>query len=172
LTGFYRTGSLFAFSKYSFVPDIVLLGKALGNGFPVSAVVMRKDIEVKKEMLPKSTFADNPLAAAVVNAVLKQYKKAGWSKKTNLIAILIQEQLEPLKKYGVVLRGAGACWILDLPAEHDYSGLTEYFVKKRLGVNQVKNYLRLLPPLIVKRQTLKKACFSLVKGLKETLINY
>jgi len=73
LTGFYRTGSLFAFSKYNFIPDIILLGKALGNGFPVSAVVMCQDITITKEMLPKSTYADNPLAAAVVSAVLKHY---------------------------------------------------------------------------------------------------
>lgn len=171
LTGFYRTGSLFCFSKLGFVPDIILLGKALGNGFPVSAVVMRKDIEIKKEMLSKSTFADNPLAATVVTAVLKQYNKNIWLKKAEQIGQMIYEQLSELTLLGVELRGTGACWILELPQERIAFGLAGRLCRCGVAVNQVGNYIRLLPPLIIKTQILKKVCLCLVKELKSMLIN-
>ncbi len=170
LTGFYRTGSLFAFSKYKFVPDIILLGKSLGNGFPVSAVVMRKNIEIKKEMLPRSTFADNPLAAAVVVAVLKQYKKKKWDKKVEQISQIIQEQFMGLARLDIKIRGSGACWILELPVKYTKRDFTNYFIKKGLAINQVNNFLRLLPPLIIKPQCLKKACLILKKEISKLLL--
>lgn len=170
LTGFYRTGSLFCFSKLKFVPDIVLLGKSLGNGFPVSAVVMRRDIEVVKEMLPNSTFSNNPLASSVATAVLKQFKKIGWSKKVMGIEKIIQDNLSPLKSVGVKLRGGGACWILELPAIRQWPNFTQHFFDCGLSINQVDNYIRLLPPLIIKPKNLKKACLILNKELSKLLV--
>lgn len=158
LTGFYRTGSLFCFSKYGFIPDIILLGKSLGNGFPVSAVVLRKDIKLKKEMLPQSTFSNNPLALAVVAETLFQYQKTGWQKKALRIASIVRGKLKPLVLAGFKLRGAGACWILEFPLGLELPDLTQYFLQRGIAVNQVNNYLRLLPPLTIKPRNLEQAC--------------
>lgn len=71
LSGFYRTGDPFFFSGLEVMPDVILIGKAMGNGFPVSGVVADKHSPLRREMLAGSTFAANPLAAAVL-ATLRQ----------------------------------------------------------------------------------------------------
>src|SRR5581483_5407195 len=63
-TGFYRTGSAFLHQEFGIVPDIVLIGKAMGNGFPVSGVVLDRRYRIEGSMLPGSTFAGNPLASS------------------------------------------------------------------------------------------------------------
>ncbi len=72
LSGFHRTGRAFLFCDLAETPDIILIGKAMGNGFPVSGVIARRDIAITPAMLPGSTFSGNPLAAAAVVATLKQ----------------------------------------------------------------------------------------------------
>ncbi len=70
--GFARTGTLWGFEQYGVVPDIVTLGKPMGNGHPVAAVVTTRAIA---EAFAKSdwyfnTFGGNPVSAAVASAVL------------------------------------------------------------------------------------------------------
>lgn len=73
-TGFGRLGENFwAFEYYGVVPDILTIGKAMGNGFPVSAVVCTKEIAEsykKKGIEYFSTFGGNPLAVTAVSSVL------------------------------------------------------------------------------------------------------
>ena len=70
-TGMGRTGKLFAYQHSSVVPDILTTAKALGGGFPVSAMLTREDIA--KVMTPGchgTTYGGNPLACAVAEASL------------------------------------------------------------------------------------------------------
>jgi 4-aminobutyrate aminotransferase-like enzyme len=76
LTGFNRTGALFACEHSGVVPDIVCLGKALTGGFPLSACVGRADImdawpASSGEALHTSTFLGNPLGCAMALASMK-----------------------------------------------------------------------------------------------------
>jgi len=72
-TGFGRLGSHYwGFEAHDAMPDIVVLGKGMGNGFPIAAVVCRRDIE---ESFAKvrffNTYAGNPVASAAARSVLK-----------------------------------------------------------------------------------------------------
>jgi 4-aminobutyrate aminotransferase-like enzyme len=71
---FGRTGSLFAFSTYGIEPDIVVLGKGLGNGVPVAAAVGRADIFNSLDYGEGSdTWSANPLCCAAVLATLDEF---------------------------------------------------------------------------------------------------
>ena len=73
-TGFGRLGSHFwCFEYYDVIPDIVVCGKAMGNGMPVAAVVCKKEIAWafnKRGIEYFSTFGGNPLACTAAEAVL------------------------------------------------------------------------------------------------------
>ena len=68
-----RTGDdLWCFERYGITPDVVTLGKPMGNGYPVAAVITRREIadELAKQTKVFSTFGGNPVAAAAALAVL------------------------------------------------------------------------------------------------------
>ncbi|MEM3980144.1 MAG: aminotransferase class III-fold pyridoxal phosphate-dependent enzyme, partial [Ignisphaera sp.] len=68
-TGFGRTGTIWAFEQYGVVPDILLAGKSIGGGFPVSAMFLPHDIASKLGQGDHgSTYGGNPLACAAVKA--------------------------------------------------------------------------------------------------------
>lgn len=68
-TGFGRTGSIWLFEQYRVMPDVLLAGKAIGGGFPVSAVFLTHDIAKKLGAGDHgSTYGGNPLACAAVKA--------------------------------------------------------------------------------------------------------
>ena len=67
-----RTGRMWCFENYGITPDVVTLGKPMGNGYPVAAVITRREIadELAKQTKVFSTFGGNPVAAAAALAVL------------------------------------------------------------------------------------------------------
>src|SRR5439155_7985503 len=72
---FGRTGDLFAFETYGIEPDIVVLGKGLGNGVPVAAAVGRANVFASLDYGEGSdTWSANPLAAAAVLATLDEFE--------------------------------------------------------------------------------------------------
>jgi acetylornithine/succinyldiaminopimelate/putrescine aminotransferase len=80
--GMGRTGRLFAFEHYDIIPDILVLGKALGGGMPIGCVVSSTE-HIKKfshdPMLGHiSTFAGHPVACAAANAALSVFEQMNW----------------------------------------------------------------------------------------------
>ncbi|MCA9397064.1 MAG: aspartate aminotransferase family protein, partial [Candidatus Omnitrophica bacterium] len=81
-TGFGRTGSHFAFQKFGIVPDLLCLGKAMSNGFPISACVMSRAAESawgksSGEAKHTSTFLGNPLGCEMIAEVIRQMNQPG-----------------------------------------------------------------------------------------------
>ena len=103
-----RTGPAFFFSDLGFEPDVVLIGKALGNGFPVSGVVVDRRHPVRPEMLPNSTYAGNALASAAVSATLEQIRELDLPRRVARIEATIVQALGGLEAIGAALRGRGA----------------------------------------------------------------
>lgn len=68
-TGFGRTGSVWLFEQYGIIPDILLAGKAVGGGFPVSVMLLPHEIAEKLSIGDHgSTYGGNPLACVAVKA--------------------------------------------------------------------------------------------------------
>lgn len=158
LTGFHRTGDPFLHQTLGVTPDIVLIGKAMGNGFPVSGVVVDRTIDITPEMLPGSTFSGNPLAAAAVAATLSQMQNLPLRSAVAQIGDVIATTLNPLKDAGVALRGLGAMWVLEFPPDVNVTDVAERILRAGVVVSVVGCYIRLLPPATIPQDHLVRAC--------------
>ncbi len=167
LTGFHRTGPPFFFSELGFVPDVILIGKGFSNGFPASAVVAHKDYPVRKEMLPGSTFAGNPLAAAAVAATLREIQGMNLRVKVERIAEIIRAGLAPLSRRGVPVRGLGAMWVVELPAEADAAALMQRLYQRGVAAGCAGRQLRLLPAATIEEGHLETACAAVAAVVGE-----
>lgn len=75
-SGFYRTGPCFRYPALAIEPDLVLIGKAISNGFPAAGVLLHKRLSYHpKDFRLNSTFADNPLASAAVVGTLAEMER-------------------------------------------------------------------------------------------------
>lgn len=165
LTGFYRTGPLWAFLELRQLPDMVLLGKAMANAFPASAVVARRDIHCTPAMLPGSTYAGNPLAAAAIAATLQALSLIDAPALVGAIARTVQGFLADIP--GVVLRGRGALWMIEMRSPPQARQIAEALYERGVFISYTGNYLRLLPSATIEPKNLTKACALLRAVLLE-----
>jgi 4-aminobutyrate aminotransferase-like enzyme len=110
---FGRTGEMYAFTHYGIEPDIVVLGKGLGNGVPVSAAVGRADLFAAMHYGEGSdTWSANPLASAAVLATLDEFEQTDVLEQARRLADVLEVGLCRLTETGVVadVRGEGVVW--------------------------------------------------------------
>jgi ornithine--oxo-acid transaminase len=102
--GLGRTGKTFACDHEDVVPDIYILGKALGGGIvPVSAIVADQDVlGVLRPGQHGSTFGGNPLACAVGLTVVEMLKTGELQARATELGVLMRERLDALVGQGVV----------------------------------------------------------------------
>jgi 4-aminobutyrate aminotransferase-like enzyme len=116
---FGRTGSLFAFTQYGVEPDIVVLGKGLANGVPVSAAVGRADVFARLQYGEASdTWSANPLASAAVLATLDEYETTDVLAQARRLSQVIERGLLKLAELPAVahIRGEGVVWGVECAA--------------------------------------------------------
>jgi predicted acetylornithine/succinylornithine family transaminase len=154
-TGIGRTGKFFAYEHYDIEPDIMTLAKALGNGFPVGAMVAKDS--VMEAFVPgthASTFGGNPLAASAVVATLNAIMYEGILKNCGEVGSYLHKGLLSLQKtYPFItdIRGMGLIWGIELSINGDE--VLKEFMKEGVMINCTKgNILRLLPPLIIRNE--------------------
>jgi len=157
-TGFHRTGDPFFHQTLGIQPDIVLAGKTMGNGFPVSAAILRQDIAVTGPMLPGSTYGDNPLAATAVLATLQRMQQLPLLEKLAEIEEIVVTTLGCLSEAGVPLRGKGALWVLEMPPTMSLTRVVARILQEGVLVSPTGSYLRLLPPVTIEKENLRSAC--------------
>ncbi len=111
---FGRTGSLYAFSEYGVEPDLVALGKGMGNGVPVDAIVGRADVFAALAYGEGSdTWSAHPLGCAAVLATLDEFEGdddiMGQAKG---LSEIIEESLVKLTSLPAInaVRGEGTVW--------------------------------------------------------------
>jgi 4-aminobutyrate aminotransferase-like enzyme len=114
-SNFGRTGDLFAFETYDLEPDIVVLGKGLGNGVPVAAAVGRADVFASLDYGEGSdTWSANPLCCAAVLATLDEFAARDVLGPCRRSSVIIEEGLVRLKELPFVahIRGekGGMVW--------------------------------------------------------------
>ena len=107
---FGRTGAMYAFEAYGVQPDMVVLGKGLGNGVPVAAVASRGDVfGVMKYGEASDTWSANPLSCAAVLATLDEFESTDVLNHTRRLTPVFLNGLQRLKSTGLVshVRGEG-----------------------------------------------------------------
>jgi 4-aminobutyrate aminotransferase/(S)-3-amino-2-methylpropionate transaminase len=121
---FGRTGQLFAFETYELEPDLVVLGKGLGNGVPVAAAVGRKDLFAALDYGEASdTWSANPLCCAAVLATLDEFEARDVVGEARKASAIIEAGLLRLKELPCVahVRGenGGMVWGVEM---QDHAG--------------------------------------------------
>ncbi|OWK47250.1 aspartate aminotransferase family protein [Fimbriiglobus ruber] len=125
-SNFGRTGDLFAFVTQGIEPDIVVLGKGLGNGVPVAAAVGRADLFAALDYGEASdTWSANPLNCAAVLATLDEFESRDVLAEARVSSAIIETGLVALKRYPFVahVRGEhhGMVWGVEM---RDHAGKT------------------------------------------------
>jgi 4-aminobutyrate aminotransferase / (S)-3-amino-2-methylpropionate transaminase / 5-aminovalerate transaminase len=123
-SNFGRTGDLFAYETYGLEPDIVVLGKGLGNGVPVAAAAGSADVFASLEYGEGSdTWSANPLACAAVLATLEEFAARDVLASCRRSSAIIEEGLVRLKELPFIahVRGekGGMVWGIEF---RDHAG--------------------------------------------------
>ena len=118
-SNFGRTGPMYAFTHYGIEPDIVCLGKGLGNGVPVSAAVGRRDIfDGLGYGEGSDTWSANPLSSAAILATLDEFEQHDVLARGQQLSVELETGLQRLKETGVIVkvRGEGCVWGIECGA--------------------------------------------------------
>jgi acetylornithine/N-succinyldiaminopimelate aminotransferase len=149
--GMGRTGEPFAANLYGVRPDMLTTAKALGNGFPVAALMMSPLVSasLKLESLG-TTFGGGPMACAAINAVLAAMREQKLLERVRRLSAYIRRTCT----VGPVTAAQGAGLLLGLrtrrPAKDVQAELIECGILA--GTSSDPNVLRLLPAYILEEQ--------------------
>jgi ornithine--oxo-acid transaminase len=161
-SGLGRTGTTFACDHEGVVPDVYILGKALGGGIvALSAVVANEDVlGVFKPGEHGSTFGGNPLACAIGLEVLELLRTGEYQRRSSELGARLLEALRDADLPSVAaLRGRGLWVGIDLTAEAgDARTQCERLMERGvLAKDTHETTVRLAPPLVIERSDLEWA---------------
>lgn len=154
-TGMGRTGKFFAYEHYEVEPDIMSLAKALGNGFPVGAIVAKDEVmEAFEPGTHASTFGGNPLASSAVIATINTLIDEGIIRNCEMVGRYLREGLLSLQKqFSFIKEIRGIGLILGVELNIDGDAVQKEFLKEGIILNCTKGkILRLVPPLVVTKE--------------------
>lgn len=169
-TGFGRTGKLWGFENFDIVPDVLLLGKALGGGMPLGAFIADKklmDAFTDNPVLGHiTTFGGHPVSCAAGMAALKALLEEKWidtvkSQEELFQSLLVHPKIKAVRSFGLWMaiefdsfetnkRVIDACITNGL--------LTDWFLF-------ASNCLRISPPLIISEGQVRKAAAIIIHSL-------
>ncbi|MCX6900823.1 MAG: aspartate aminotransferase family protein [Verrucomicrobia bacterium] len=161
-TGFCRTGRWFAVEHWGVVPDLICVGKAMSNGFPISACIGRADVmdawpESAGEALHTSTHLGNPLGCAMALAAIDEMKRL----KLDEHACRLQDRLPG--------RGLGLMKGVELPNATACQRAVKRLLRRgiiALGGGERGNVLTLTPPLTISEGELEFTAKEIVRATK------
>lgn len=173
-TGFGRAGgAFFGFQKFGLKPDIVCMGKAIANGYPLGAVVFNEETSERvKDMLHFNTFGGNPLSLAAAIEVIKIIDETGIvdSVEENGRVFLRDMRLFFEEHASVTrIRGAGYSIGVEFDGPESAAALLNAARRERLllGIGgRKKNVIRIQPPLIFTQDDFHETVEIFKKALK------
>lgn len=153
--GMGRTGMFLAHEHYGVAPDILTLAKALGNGFPIGAMMSTE--RLASAFGPgshASTFGGTPLATAVSRAVVTSILKDGWLEHARTMGEYFRGELKALAAKRPVIREVrGLGLIVGLELDILAAPVVEACLKEGFLINAPKEkVLRFVPPLVVQKE--------------------
>jgi 4-aminobutyrate aminotransferase-like enzyme/Ser/Thr protein kinase RdoA (MazF antagonist) len=177
-TGIGRMGKTFwGFQLHDVVPDIVTIGKPLGNGHPIAAVACTKEVAEKfaNGMEFFNTFGGNPVSCAIATEVLREVKREKLQENALEVGEYLKSELQKLsKKFPIVgdVRGQGLFLGIELVDQelHPLAEKTDYAVNrmKYFGIlmsadGPDHNVIKIKPPLTFTIKNAKEVIFYLHK---------
>lgn len=182
--GFGRTGdSMWGFQKADIVPDIVTIGKPMGNGYPVAAVGTRSEIAegFREQAGVFSTFGGNPVAATAALAVLHEIERGDILAHADAVGAYLNSRLLSLAAehdlIGEVRREGLMCGVELVrdreawtPARKEAEDIVNYLCRHRILIGLTgrgENVLKIRPPLIFERRHVDRLVGTLGAALSE-----
>lgn len=184
MTGFGRTGTMFAFNQTNIIPDIICLSKGLtGGSIPLAATVCKKEIydaylsnDKAKMFFHSSSYTANPIACAAANANLEIWKNNDVLADVKRINDFYKTQIArfeglPAKN----IRILGDIFAFDAQSEgNDYVSslgvrLYEYYRKNDILLRPLGNTVYVMPPYCTSKDSLNKIFDTIEKSLTECL---
>ncbi len=161
-TGMGRTGKWFGFQHYDVRPDIVSLGKGLGNGYPVSAVAMKQEIAEKLEdsgFHYAQSHQNDPLGCAVAREVIAILREENWVERGNAVGAYFLEGLKRLEEKCAVVKEARGRGMLLALEFHPHESISVAWAYQALletgflvGYYPAGNVLRFDPSLTIDKE--------------------
>jgi 4-aminobutyrate aminotransferase/(S)-3-amino-2-methylpropionate transaminase len=179
-TGFGRTGKMFAMEHYGVEPEVIVMGKSMAGGLPLSAVTGKAQLMDHPQVGGLGgTFAGNPLACRAALAVLDQFEKTDLLKRAEKIGKTVLERFKQFyEHYPVVgdVRGLGAMvgmeLVTDPKTKEPATGLTRQLIDRcrekgllMISAGTHSNIIRPLMPLIITEEQLERG----LNIIRETL---
>ncbi|MCS7234902.1 MAG: 4-aminobutyrate--2-oxoglutarate transaminase [Armatimonadota bacterium] len=181
-TGMGRTGRMWASEHVGVEPDLMVVGKSLAAGLPLSAVVGRAEVvDSVREAGIGGTYVGNPLSCAAALAVFEVLEEEGLLERARTIGQALHEGLGALQLECPLVgevRGLGAMVGVELVTDRDRKTPAPDhvgFVLRRaaergalaLRAGVFRNVIRLLPPLVLREEELSRSVSVLGDCLRE-----
>lgn len=158
-TGFARTGRMFACEYEDVVPDIYVLGKALGGGIiAVSAIAANKDIlEIFEPGSHGSTFGGNPLGAAVSIKAMEILKRDDYPKQAEEKGKYFMDKLKEIENDDIVeIRGKGL--LIGVEFKENAAPYVKKLIENGVLAKEThEKTIRFAPPIVVTYEQLDEA---------------
>ncbi len=168
--GFGRTGSLWAFEQFNVVPDILLLGKALGGGMPLGAFIADKKLMNTLTNNPVlghiTTFGGHPVSCAAGKVALEVLLENNWidevkHKEQLFLQYLKHEQIK-------AIRSAGLWLAVEFESFDFCKAVIDKCIEKGIITDWflfAPNCLRIAPPLIITEEEIRQVCNIIVSSI-------
>lgn len=172
-TGIGRTGKMFAYEHYGVQADVMTLGKGIGGGFPLSAMLTTNAFDIFDVGDQGGTYSGQPLAMAVGLAVVNEVIERNLPLNAEIQGNYMLNRLHQLAPSFQLrhIRGKGLLIAFDLPLDKG-SELVSECLKEGLLINSPNpKTIRLMPPLIVTRDEIDHMLLLLSHAMNRTLLH-
>ncbi|CAA0098119.1 Ornithine aminotransferase 2 [Halioglobus japonicus] len=154
LTGFHRCEGFFCSDQGNIKPDVIVFGKGLGNGFPISGVACVEPLlKYLNNALPGSTFAGNSLACAAACGVLEFMQQHDFPEKTSMLETAFYEYFtQPrFESYGIKVDGKGGLLSISFedPALNQVPEIYLQLLQDGVITSHTQKSIRVSPPLTI-----------------------
>ena len=158
-TGMGRTGTWFAYQRSKVEPDVLLLAKALGGGFPIGAVIAKRALaDVLGPGTHATTFGGSPLGCACLLAVFEAIENQELLGRVNALSAFVFKRLAALRQHVPIMqevRGRG--FMIGIELSIDGRPIVDACRAKRLLINCTQErVLRLLPAMTITKTQLER----------------
>jgi acetylornithine/succinyldiaminopimelate/putrescine aminotransferase len=168
--GFGRTGTLWGFQRYGVVPDILLLGKALGGGMPLGAFIADRSVMWALTGDPVlghiTTFGGHPLCCAAGLASLEVLLEEDWigqvaRKEALFRKLLVHPAIQAVRSCGLLIAVEFGSFavnkrVIDTCIEKGL--LTDWYLF-------APQCLRIAPPLLITEEEIERACTIILDSI-------
>ena len=183
ITGFGRTGHWFGMDYHGVTPDIMVVGKGLASGFPISATIMSEEVaDAWGAMMHTSTFLGNPVGCAAALASLAEIEEKGLVQRGAELGDYFKSRLEELQQEHHLIgevRGVGMMVGVEFvrdresrePATEEGARVVDGLLQRGVIATNYggsyNNVLKMSPPLVITREQLDTAITALNESLSE-----